>query len=100
MLQADIEFQDVSPSSDGTMLDVSLTVTNRGSAALGLSPGDIGLRPAGGDELAPLSTAPALPLQIAPGASQDLTIHFPWPGAGTVTFRLKDFTVDLNLQNP
>lgn len=94
-LQADIVFLETIPSADGQTLRLVLEITNTAAAPLALAAQDFSLAPDGAPEQPPLSAEPALPLEIAPGASLRLTLVFPHPGGDSALFRLKDFTADL-----
>jgi hypothetical protein len=94
-IQADITFGDTIVSEDGQTLTTALTITNRGSQAITITPNDLWLTVEGEEPLAPLSVEPALPQEIQPGDSQSLTIIFPNPGGNVATLKLLDFSMDL-----
>jgi len=99
-LPVDISFAHTTRSADGKTLSVGISVQNRGSTPLTLAPGDIALVDENGQDVAPASVAPALPVTIGAGASQALEITFPNPKGASVVFRLKSFTVELYPTNP
>jgi len=99
-LPVDISFQHTTRSADGKTLSVGITVTNRGGTPLTLAPGDIALVDDNGQDVAPASVAPALPLTIGAGASQALEITFPNRTGASVVLRLKSFTVELYPTSP
>lgn len=94
-LQADISFLETSPSADGKTLRLVIEVKNVGSSPLSLKPDDFSLAPDGAPDQPPLSTDPALPLEIAPGEMRQLTLDFPQPAGNATVFRVQDFTVEI-----
>lgn len=94
VLQAEISFLDSISSPDGQTLTLVISIKNLGDSPIGLSPSDISLTPEGGVPLPLLSVEPALPLEVAPGASQDLRLQFAHPPAGAAVFKLLDFSAE------
>ncbi len=89
-VQAEISFLDQSTSADGKILTLKISIKNTGTLPIHLSQSDISLA-----SLAPTSVDPSLPIDIQPGAAQNLTITFAKPSGNTAVLKILDFSVDL-----
>jgi len=95
--QAEISLIISSTSSDGKTVQVEVSILNNGTNPITLSATDVSLTPESGAQIRPESTDPALPLEIAPGATETIHITFPRPESTTAV--LKIFTVEYDLEN-
>ncbi len=89
-VQAEISFLDQSTSADGKALILKISIKNTGILPIHLAQSDITLA-----SLAPSSVDPSLPVDIQPGAAQDLSITFAKPSGNTAVLKLLDFSVEI-----
>ena len=91
----DITFEDMIFSNDRQTLQISLTITNRGSQAITITNDDLSLAAENQSPEAPLQVVPALSQELQPGASLPLVITFANPGGQYAVLRVFDTTLDL-----
>jgi hypothetical protein len=82
-------------SNDRQTLQISLTITNRGSQAITITNDDLSLAAENMPPEAPLRVVPALSQELQPGASMPLVITFGNPGGQYAMLRVFDTTLDL-----
>jgi hypothetical protein len=85
---AEISLLEITPSTDLRTIQVSISIHNSGNLAGRLTVCDVALTPAGSTPLAVWLTEPALPLELAPGATQTLTLTLPRPSTATATLKI------------
>lgn len=93
--EAEVSFLEKAVSADGQSLQVGISILNYGAAAFTVSAGDVSLTPENAAPLAPLSTEPALPREVGPGATETFYFTFPQPASGAVVFKIFDAEFDL-----
>jgi hypothetical protein len=84
-LLAEISLLETIPSADLTTIRVGISIYNYGQLAGTLTNKDVSLTPQGGTALALLHSEPALPLELAPGATRTIYLTFPRPVTATAT---------------
>ena len=95
--QAEISLLETSASQDGNSIKISTSINNYGSSAFSLSPEDVSLTAQDGTRLTMTSSEPALPKEIAAGATETFIFTFPRPSTPTAT--LKIMTVEYDLES-
>lgn len=93
-VQAEIGLVETAVSSDGTSIQLTVSIYNFGGTSFSLSANDVSLTPASAEPLALTASEPALPREIAPAATETFTFTFPRP-ATTATLRI--FTVEYDV---
>ncbi len=94
--QAEVGLLETTASTDGTTIQLKVSVYNFGTAPFALTVNDVSLTPAGGTSLAMVSSKPSLPGEIAPGKTEEFTFIFPRPTTPTAV--LKVFTVEYDVE--
>jgi hypothetical protein len=94
-VEAEIGFQDKQVTDASITLIIS--VYNYGDRAFSVSLADVHLLPPNQGPVSPSSVDPALPYQVAAGATRDFTFTFPNPGGSGIVFQL--FSVEFNLDD-
>jgi hypothetical protein len=94
--QAEVGLLETTASSDGTMIQVKVSVYNFGTTPFALTTNDISLTPTGGTPLAMVTSKPFLPNEIAPGKTEEFIFSFPRPTTPAAT--LKVFTVEYDVE--
>jgi hypothetical protein len=95
-LQAEISLLETTTSSDGSTITVGISIYNYGQASITLAASDISLTPENAFAIAPLNSEPALPKEIAPGATETFYLTFTRPSAPAAT--LKVFSAEYELE--
>jgi len=95
-IQAEISLLETTTSKDGTTIRIGITIHNFGGAAFTLSASDVALTPQDAQPLTMISSEPALPKEIAPGATE--TFYFTFARPSTLTATLKIFGVEYELE--
>jgi hypothetical protein len=90
-----LTFGETTVSEDQATLTTHLTLTNDDDQVIHLAQDDLSLTAEGQQPLAPLSVEPALPQDIQPGQSLEVTVTFPNPGGQSAVLKVLDLTVDL-----
>jgi hypothetical protein len=93
-VQADLSFLGNTTSPDGKSVQITLTITNTGSAAISLTANDLSLTAENAAPLAPTSVEPSLPQTIPPGAGATFAITFPHPGANIAVLKILTISLD------
>lgn len=92
---AEVSLLGTALSQDGSQLKLSVSIVNFGQNTITVNSEDVSLL-AGGAAETPLSSEPALPREIAPGAAETFTFTFAHPAAPEATLRV--FDVELMLE--
>ncbi len=95
--QIDVVFAD-QPAPDPQTVKIGLTITNHGAQPLTLNNSDLSLTVENSPSVAPTAVEPALPQQIDPGQSIQVSVTFPKPPAPSAVLRIFDTTVDYYFQ--
>jgi hypothetical protein len=91
----EISLLETVPSADLTTIRVGISINNYGNLSGRLTTSDFSLTPAGGTPLALLQSEPALPLELAPGTTQTLSLTFPRPATAMATLIILNVEFDL-----
>lgn len=84
----EISLLEITPSADLKTIQVGISIHNYGGLPGRLTVCDVALTPSGGTPLAAWLTDPALPVELAPGATQTLSLTFPHPATATATLNI------------
>ena len=95
--QLDMLFLKSSVSPDQATITVEIRLTNKGANPITLTNDDLSVTPENGTSSPPSAVIPALPQQIAPGASLTISISFPKPTAPSVILKILDLTATYSL---
>ena len=95
-IQAEISLLETTTSPDGGSIRVGVSIQNYGAAAVVLSGTDVTLTQPDGTPVGMLSSEPALPKEIAPGATETIYFFFYRPASPTATLKL--LTVEYELE--
>jgi hypothetical protein len=95
-IQAEIGLLETGTSSDGTMVNIGVSINNYGASPITLSTSDISLTQADGTLLNLAGSKPRLPQEIKAGQTKNFEFTFPRPSSPTTT--LKIFTVEYDIE--
>jgi hypothetical protein len=93
-IQAEISLLETIPSTDKKTLKVSVSIANYGQSAITLTADEISLL-ANGSAAAPLTSDPALPKEIASGATENFAFTFAYPAAPGATLKILSVEYEL-----
>ena len=96
--QLDLLFLKSSVSAEQSTVTLDIRLTNKGVNPITLTNDDLSVTPEGGTASPPSDVTPALPQNIAPGASVTLSVTFPYPNAPLVVLNILDLTVNYSFQ--
>jgi hypothetical protein len=94
-IQAEISLLETVPSTDKKTLKVSVSIANYGQSAIALTADEVSLL-VSGSAAAPLASEPALPKEIASGATETFAFTFAYPNTPGAT--LKVFSAEYELE--
>jgi hypothetical protein len=94
-IQAEVSLLGTTSSADGTTIKTGISILNYGRSALTLSVNDISLTEQDGTVIAMLSSEPALPKAISPGAIETIYFTFPRPGSPAATLKILSVEYDI-----
>ena len=95
-IQAEISLLETTTSDDGQTIRVSISILNYGQSAITLSTIDVALTPQDTAPLVMINSEPTLPVEIAPGATEEIHFTFPRPSFQLAT--IKVFSVEYELE--
>ena len=96
--QLDMLFLKSSMSADGATVTLDIKLTNKGVNPITLTDDDLSVTPEGGTTAPPAAVTPALPQEIAPGASVTISVTFPNPNTPSVVLKILDLTISYSPQ--
>lgn len=94
-VQAEISLLETTTSPDNGSIRVGVSIQNYGATTFTISATDVALTQPDGTPIGMLSSEPALPKEIAPGATETIYFFFYRPASPTATLKLLSVEYDL-----